>query len=267
MRKRPVAALAALAGLWLLAPPAARAEWPYRTEEASAVGAGEYSASAGFSVARNQSEALRGGRGTLWRAPRVEGTLGVGPWAEVAFEYDYLWFRRRSGGSARDSGDLHLWTKLTLPATGRFDLGLRFGMKLPNTSDEEGLGTDETDVFASLLGAAPLGPARLTWNAGLGILGDPDRNRSQDDVFTWAAALRAPLAGRWAGGLEATGFSGPFGVGRRRDAATVSAVVSWLGRRWSADLAGRRGWGDARAWELAAGVTFYSPGARRGSGP
>ncbi len=255
MRRYPAALLLALA--CIASPSWVGAEWPYLTEEASTLGEGRFSLSAGASQTFQEAEHLRGGEGVLWTFPEVEGTLGVGSQAEVSFQYELLWFDpedERSG--TYESGDLRLWTKLVLFPSTVQNLSLRFGVKLPNASNERGLGSDETDVFLSLLYGARLGPAQLTLNAGLGLLGDPSKNQSQDDVFTWGAALRAPLWRRLWVGAEGSGYTGPFGVDRKTDVVTLAAVADWRADRWRLSVAGRRGIEDSLSWGWVAGLTY-----------
>ncbi|HSR53928.1 MAG TPA: transporter [Acidobacteriota bacterium] len=76
---------------------------------------------------------------------------------------------------------------------GRPALAFRFGFKLPNASNESGLGTDETDIFGSFLFEKTVGKLRVIGNAGLIILGDPTDNSSQDDQFLYGFALLHPV--------------------------------------------------------------------------
>ena len=99
----------------------AAAEWPFLTEEASNLVAGEASVSAGvrWQERRRETryyggEVLSPPEGTYWSAPEVEGTLGVGARAEVSFRYEYLFYDLETGGRDAESGDLRLWTKLGL---------------------------------------------------------------------------------------------------------------------------------------------------------
>ena len=244
--------------LVLAVPAVATAEWPYRTEEASTLGEGRYSLSVGVSRTYQDSSFLPGGHGVLWTFPEVEGTLGVGPYAEVSFHYPLLWFDPSGAGTGDySSGDLQLWTKLALFPSVVRSLSLRFGVKLPNAPNERGLGTDETDFFASLLLDFRAGPARVSLNGGIGILGSTEVNQDQDDVFTWGTAARMPVWRELSAGFDASGYSGPWGVRTTRRFATLGPVLTWrLGRRLRFDLAGRRGIKDARSWGWAAGITF-----------
>jgi len=250
------AALLCLSALHILAPRAG-AEWPYLTEEASTLGEGHYSLSAGVSRTWQDSAALPGGNGVLWTFPEVEVTLGLGPHADVSGSYALLWLDPANGeDAAYESGDVRLWTKLRLFPAYLSDASLRFGVKIPNASEDRGLGTDETDFFLTGLYDLYLGRAVLSLNAGLGLLGSTERNQSQDDVFTWGAALRGPVWRRLWVGFEAAGYTGPFGRKRKMDYATLGAVFGWHGERWRFDLGGRRGVQDALSWGWVAGVTY-----------
>jgi len=254
---RRIASVLLLALAVLAVPGWVGAEWPYLTEEATNLGEGRFSLSAGVGQAFQGDGHPRGGEGVLWTLPEVEGTLGVGSRAEVSFQYELLWFNPRDEREGvYGSGDLRLWTKLVLFPAEFQSLSLRFGVKLPNAADERGLGSDETDVFLSLLYGARLGPALLTLNGGLGLIGNPRRNQSQEDLFTWGAALRAPLWRRLWVGAEGAGYSGPFGPERRQDVATLALVLDWRAERWRASLAGRRGIQDSPGWGWVAGLTY-----------
>jgi hypothetical protein len=50
---------------------------------------------------------------------------------------------------------------------------LRLATKLPNASNESGLGSDMTDFFASMLFAKTVESVRIVANGGLAIVGDP----------------------------------------------------------------------------------------------
>ncbi len=252
--RAPAAFALALA---LAAVPAARAEWPYLVEEATTLEAGRVSLSAGVAFSWQDVDTLLGGRGRRWSVPQVEASLGVGPAAEVSAAYEFLGFDPADERDwASGSGDLRLWTKLGLFPDQVDGLALRFGVKLPNASETRGLGTDETDFLASLLYARGVGPAVVTLNAGLGLLGSPERNRSQDDVWTWGAQVRAP-AGRWFRfGLEAVGQHGPFGLEVKRDFVTLAGVAEVMTGPWRWSVSGRRGIQDALSWGWAAGVSW-----------
>lgn len=77
--------------------------------------------------------------------------------------------------------------------------------KLPNAEDEEGLGTDETDItlLARLHHPRPDADLTLSAMAGITVMGDPTRYRSQDRALTtwgvlgWQDTARLRLGGLW----------------------------------------------------------------------
>ncbi len=247
---------AALLGLALV-PAAGFAHWPYLAEEASTLPEGRTRSAAGVTRTLHQTEHLRGGRGVLWTYPEIEGTVGVGSRAEISLQYEVLWFDPEEAGHGRyDTGDLRLWTKVGLPPGWLDGFAFRFGAKLPNTSEVRGLGTDESDVFLSALYGFRAGDARIDLSLGLGILGNQTTNAAQDDVLTWGASARLPLGAGFEAGVEGAGRSGPFGLHRRRDLATLAVVFGRAFGPWRLDLAGRRGLRDAQGWGWAAGLTW-----------
>ena len=80
-------------------------------------------------------------------------------------------------------------------------VGLRFATKLPNASNESGLGLDTTDFYASLLVGKTVQSVRIVGNGGLGILGDPMRGDSAErrPDLRLVAGARGDAGGR-AGG-------------------------------------------------------------------
>ena len=74
-------------------------------------------------------------------------------------------------------------------AAGRPALGIRFATKLPNASNESGLGLDTTDFYVSLLGAKTVQSIRVVGNLGVGILADPTNGHRQNDVLTYGLSF------------------------------------------------------------------------------
>ena len=66
---------------------------------------------------------------------------------------------------------------------------MRFATKLPNASNESGLGLDTTDFFASLLLGKTVQSIRIVGNVGLGILADPVDGNRQNDVLTYGVSV------------------------------------------------------------------------------
>src|SRR4029450_8682505 len=96
-----------------------------------------------------------------------------------------------SGTTTHAAEDITVATKVRLLAEtmGRPAIGLRFAPKLPNTSNESGLGLDTTDFYMSLLGAKTVQSVRVVGNLGFGILADPTVGNRQNDVLTYGLSF------------------------------------------------------------------------------
>lgn len=265
MTRRQTTALRLALPLFLLAVAApATAEWPYLTEGAATLPSGQVALSVGAGRTERQTEYRQNGvlltppKGVLWSLPELQGRVGVGPRAEVSADYVYYYFDPEdSGDSTYESGDLRLWTKVVFLSGVAYTVSGRVGVKVPTASSTRGIGTDNADVFLGFLGDLRLGPAELSGNLGVGILGDPTKNQHQDDVLTWGALVRAPVGAGLQAGVEAAGYSGPFGLKRERRFTTFGAVFGWQGAGpLRADLAVRRGVEDDRFWQWLVGVTY-----------
>jgi hypothetical protein len=115
-----------------------------------------------------------------------------------------------TGDRTHDVGDFSIATlvKLSSERGRRPSVGCRIELKLPNTDDTNGIGTNTSDVFLSLLLEKRLGRFALFTDSGLGILSEPTVARSQNDVFVYglgseyalssSLTLMSELYGRWA---------------------------------------------------------------------
>jgi hypothetical protein len=96
------------------------------------------------------------------------------------------------GDETTDVDDFIIATKLRLltESAQRPAIGLRLATKLPNVSNESGLGTDMTDFYASLLFAKTVQSIRVVGNGGIAILGDPTATvPEQNDLFTFGISV------------------------------------------------------------------------------
>lgn len=258
--RRPLAAFICL--LALMSAKGAAADWPYLVEEASNLTAGQSSLSMGVSRTRQRSSYRQFGvlltpdKGTLWTLPEIQASLGLGDNAEVSAEYAYLRFEPENGGDAvHQAGDLKLWTKLSALSGQSANIACRFGMKIPSSSNEDGLGTDEADVFLEALFGADFGRVRVDLNAGLEIMGDPTKEQAQDDLYVYGASIKVPLGAKFTVGLDALAVSGPFHVLKERNFASLAAIAGWRGQDWGFNLAVRETRWDAESLGWIFGVT------------
>ena len=191
---------------------------PLVTEDPETVGSGLILIEAGLDQLREVVYPVSGLTGNLLRVPTFGVSFGVSSIAEIQVDgglHNRLTVTSRDtgaplagvldfdGDSTSDVEDIVIGTKLRLQseAAGRPAIGIRFATKLPNASNESGLGLDTTDFYASLLLGKTVQSIRVVGNLGFGILGDPTRGDRQNDVVTYGVSLARAVAQ----GLEVVG--------------------------------------------------------------
>lgn len=217
--------------LMALAHPAAAQQRPLVTEDPETIGAGRLLIEGGVDFAHDQQYPVSGLKGNLWRVPTIGISVGLSSIAELQIDgglHDRLSISQRksaplsslltaTGTSTHDVEDVVLATKIRMltETAGRPAIGIRFATKLPNASNESGLGLDTTDFYASLLGAKTVQSIRVVGNLGVGILADPTAGNRQNDVLTYGLSLaramtqQAELVGEL-NGRASTRKSGAF---------------------------------------------------------
>jgi hypothetical protein len=100
------------------------------------------------------------------------------------------------GDSTRSFDDVVIGTKVKLVSEvgWRPAVALRFATRLPNASNESGLGLDTFDFFQSLLVGKTVQSIRIVGNVGFAILGDPTRGENQNEVITYGFSLARAFA-------------------------------------------------------------------------
>lgn len=111
-----------------------------------------------------------------------------------------------------DIGDFTVWTKFGVLNEYRTGIGvsIRFGVQLPNASNESGLGIDEMNFYASMLFQKHLA-GLWTVNAGLGILGDPTVLGQQHDVLLYGLEYFLPVSSSASVIIQTAGRRGHWG--------------------------------------------------------
>lgn len=202
------------AALALAAPAAALAQQrPLVTEDPEPIGAGRILIEGGVDYAHDQPYPASGLKGNLWRVPTIGLSFGISSIAEFQIDggpFDTLSITERNpraplasevtefGTSTHDVEDTFVATKIRLlsEGTSRPAIAIRFATKLPNASNESGLGTDTMDFYGSILGAKTVQSIRVVANIGGAILSDPIRGDRQNDVLTYGLSFaRAVTAG------------------------------------------------------------------------
>jgi hypothetical protein len=199
-----------LLALFAFAGPALAQQRPLVTEDPETIGAGRVLLEGGIDVAHDQQYPVSGLKGNLLRVPTIGISVGLSSIAELQIDgglYDRLNITSRAAGaplaalltvtgdSTHDVSDTVVATKIRLiPETAsRPAMGIRFATKLPNASNENGLGLDTTDFYASLLGAKTVQSIRIVGNIGVGILADPTTGNRQNDVLTYGLSFARAL--------------------------------------------------------------------------
>ena len=196
-------ALAAL--ICTVSVPALAQQRPLVTEDPETIGDGRVLIEAGFDYARDVEYRASGLQGNLRRLPLIGISFGIGSIGEVQIDgglYNHLSITDRdpaplshmltvTGDRTSSIEDLVIGTKVRLISEGvsRPALGLRSATRLPNASNESGLGLDTMDFYSSLLIAKTIQSVRVVGNIGLGILGDPTRGDRQNDVITYGTSF------------------------------------------------------------------------------
>lgn len=129
-----------------------------------------------------------------------------------------------------DVGDFSIWTKFGITSEYRSGIGaaIRFGVQLPNASNESGLGIDEMNFFSSLLLQKHM-KGRWTFNIGLGVLSDPTQVGQQHDVLIYAFEYFLPMNESTYLLLQTAGRTGHDGVGIRRLANGKAGIEKSFG--------------------------------------
>lgn len=187
---------------------AARAEAQQRplvTEDPETIGAGLVLLEGGIDYGREIFYPVSGLTGNLLRFPAMGVSFGLSSIAEIQIDgapYNRLTVTDREeaplshmldfeGDRTTSIDDIVIGTKIRFlsETAGRPAMGLRFATKLPNASNESGLGLDTTDFFVSLLIGKTVQSIRAVGNVGVGILGDPVEGSRQNDVLTYGFSL------------------------------------------------------------------------------
>ena len=259
--------LAAVAIACAQATAASAQQRPLVTEDPLTVGTGQILLESGVDWARDITFPASGLRGNLVSGPTIGISVGVGPIAEVQIDgsfYRKLTIKERipaplsgvlsfTGNETKAVDDFVIATKLRLlnEAPGRPAMGLRFATRLPNASNESGLGQDTTDFFASVLVGKTVRSLRVVGNLGLAIVGDPVVAARQEDLLTFGMSLAravgggvemvteyngrlnlaatSPVAGTESRGVARAGLRFTRGPVRLDGAALVGATSSDLG--------------------------------------
>jgi hypothetical protein len=185
--------------------PAAGQQRPLVTEDPETVGGGNILIEGGFDIQNDVFYPVSGLRGDLLRLPVLGVSFGLSSIAELQVDggfYNRLNITERvpaalsgqltvTGDRTTDVEDLVVATKLRLlsETPKRPAFALRLATRLPNASNETGLGLDTMDFYVTGIFGKTVQSVRIVGNVGLGILGDPVFAARQGDAVTYGFSL------------------------------------------------------------------------------
>ncbi len=190
--------------------PALAQQRPLVTEDPETIGSGLILLEGGVDYQKDILYPASGLKGNLIRVPTLGVSVGLSSIAELQMDWgvhDRLVITDRqdapladlvtaTGDRTTSVEDLVIATKIRVlsETAGRPAVGVRFATKLPNASNESGLGLDTTDFLATALVGKTVQSVRVVGNIGLGILGDPTKANNQNDVLLYGISVARAIA-------------------------------------------------------------------------
>jgi hypothetical protein len=206
MTRRLAAAGIALVSLLVFAAPARAQQRPLVTEDAEPIGAGRVLIEGGIDLENGLTYTVSGLKGNLTSVPTIGISIGLSSIAELQIDgglYNSLTITSRdpnaplanlltvTGNTTHDVSDTVVGMKIRMLSEneGRPALSVRFATKLPNASNESGLGLDTTDFAMTFLAAKTIQSIRIVGNLGFTILGDPTDGNRQNDLLVYGGSF------------------------------------------------------------------------------
>jgi len=186
--------------------PAFAQQRPLQTEDPETIGAGRILIEAGIDYKRDVYFPISGLRGNLFTVPPFGLSIGVSSIAEIQIDaglYQKLYITEQvpnapfsnlldlDAGSTADVEDINIGAKVRVLVENarRPAIGVRFSTRLPNASNERGLGKDMQDFNCSVVFGKTVQSIRVVGNVGMLILGNPTRPAAQDDLLTYSVSV------------------------------------------------------------------------------
>lgn len=255
---------------------------PLLTEDVDIIPPGTVRIEAGIDYLQGAKFPASGLTGDLTRIGVIGINIGFAPNVEFQIEgvaQNFLSINTRGPSafplslapgvnSANDVGDFTLATKIKLRSETRRgpSIGFRFGVQLPNSNQERGIGLNQTNAFGSLLIGKKFGrDGRFNTfgNLGVAILTAPTTLFTQNDVITYGLAgifrlnRQFSLAGEVNGRVNTRPGNGPLGTESQSE-ARLGMQIRASGLQF--DFAGIKGLTDFSPNSgVTIGVTYNSP--------
>lgn len=195
----------------LAARPALAQSRPLVTEDPETVPAGNLLIEGGLDFVDDAKFPASGLTGRLWRIGTFGLSIGVSSIAEIQIDgglRNTLTIKTFdphaplagmliiNGLSTSDVQDGQIGAKIRFlsETASRPAMAIRFFTRLPNASNESGLGLDTTDFHFGVAVGKTVQSVRIVGNFGFGILGDPVRGDRQNDVLDYGASVARAVA-------------------------------------------------------------------------
>jgi hypothetical protein len=206
-----IARLVLAAGVAAAASPAWAQSRPLVTEDPETVPAGNILLEGGFDYGQDVYYPASGLRGNLMRIGTLGVSFGVSSIAEIQLDgglRDSLAIQSSTPAPLSgmlqlsdptrtgDIEDARIGAKIRFVSEtdGRPAMSVRFWTKLPNASNESGLGLDTTDFHFGFGIGKTIQSVRVVGNVGFGILADPVRGDRQNDVLDYGISVARAVA-------------------------------------------------------------------------
>lgn len=219
MIRRFILACAAVA----LASPALAQQRPLQTEDPETIGAGRVLLEAGLDYDRDVVYPVSGLEGHLLTVPQFGISVGVSSIAEIQIDaglYQRLNITQRNpqaplaglltigaSGTTSSVDDANIGAKIRFlsETASRPSMAFRFSTRLPNASNEAGLGTDTQDFGSWIAVGKTVQSVRIVTNIGFLIMANPIAQAAQDDLLSYSLSVaravspRAEVVGEFVG--------------------------------------------------------------------
>lgn len=255
-----------LGGLLASVSPALRADdiRPIATEDIAVLPLKQVQLEVGESYIDEFRSIRTGEVGSLWEDGHIAVRWGVGTNVEVWVEgTPYKQFTVDATNRHNQGvGDFSLWGKFRFwqSQDSSAAFGFRFGVKLPNSPSDKDFGTNLSDVYTLLMARKSWGRFELWGEVGLGILDNPYKRQSNDDVYPYGLASSFQLGERWLVAAEMTGLRSrgkPVLYGNNSQGRL--AFVFSPKARWAFDLSGAWATGSGKVygrWSVTGGLSY-----------
>ncbi|HYE86569.1 MAG TPA: hypothetical protein VEA16_09455 [Vicinamibacterales bacterium] len=187
---------------------------PLKTEDPETIGSGRILFEAGVDYNRDAYFPVSGARGNHLTVPGLGVSLGVSSIAEIQLDWGMYQqlsvtdvdraaplahlVRIQPGGKTADLGDIHIGAKVRLlsETANRPAIGSWFSTRLPNSSNEDGMGKDVQDFSSALTIGKTVQSVRVVASVGMAMLGNPIRAAAQDDVLIYGLSVARAVTQR-----------------------------------------------------------------------